>query len=800
MNLNQVLDQLNYPQLPLTGKIQRFDRAGELSGWFIGQLIKTPSGKEVAVASFGDWKTGEQHSFKDDAELSEVEAMELNSTLDQLYIQAEQEKRETQNKTAAQAFKIWNKRVMAPGSRLDYCKRKGISASVPTDPGSGAILVPSMDIDGKIWGLQRIYPDGNKMFMKGQKISGCFYLPDSADLDQDTYYICEGWATGYSIYRAVSPAPVFICFNAGNLKTVVSQLVQRYPNKEYVICADNDQFTTDAQGNPWNPGIDKATEALSVVVESGAVGVLVYPQFKTLETKPTDFNDLAVIEGEAAVAAQLRGDMQESCKESSFPVENVGSLQTSVGTNPTQKKKGKKATESKLVRLLLEDYKDTLVKDSGEIFEYVGTHWRQWDEDEVDQLKRRISVLSGGKFKIHEIESAFKHFLLEIPKAPIPMFIPRWNLANFQNGTLTCNRVDGKLELRFREHQRDDYLIHVIPMDYPDTEVKRSERNEEFDAAMERILKGDDDHDGKLRAIRQMYGACLMPLFPNFFLVHGPSGSGKSTVIQIAQHMIHEDNWCSVEPHEMKGFEMESMVGKLVNISTDIDVSKVMNDANVKKVVDRMPVRIDRKFRKAVTAPLPSVHIFGANAIPPSLDGASRAHSRRWSFIELNRFDSSKEDSGVWDYANWVWDRGPEGILNFALEGLRDLVDSNGKFFNPASGRETIEEWQMESDILGMFLRSIEERDGDSVSLLVLKQDGRVSRQDLWQHFSMWMEEFGHDPRLISRNKLYNMLRQKGFKECTTQGVRSFKGIEKQSGDGVNSLGPGSSIPEENPF
>jgi len=42
-----------------TGKVQRFNRSGELSGWFVGTRIKA-QGALVEVANFGDWRTDEK--------------------------------------------------------------------------------------------------------------------------------------------------------------------------------------------------------------------------------------------------------------------------------------------------------------------------------------------------------------------------------------------------------------------------------------------------------------------------------------------------------------------------------------------------------------------------------------------------------------------------------------------------------------------------------------------------------------------------------------------------------------------
>jgi putative DNA primase/helicase len=75
---------------------------------------------------------------------------------------------------------------------------------------------------------------------------------------------------------------------------VAEQLSKAHPQAQLVICADDDQWTDG------NPGRNKATEAAQ---STGAV--LVVPSFKDTDTKPTDFNDLARLEGVDTVKQQL---------------------------------------------------------------------------------------------------------------------------------------------------------------------------------------------------------------------------------------------------------------------------------------------------------------------------------------------------------------------------------------------------------------------------------------------------------------------------------------------------------------
>ncbi len=79
---------------------------------------------------------------------------------------------------------------------------------------------------------------------------------------------------------------IVCCFDAGNLSPVAVNIRNNYPNVEIIICADNDDF------KDRNTGIEEAKKA------GNAIGAyVVYPKFKDLTAKPTDFNDLHCREG-----------------------------------------------------------------------------------------------------------------------------------------------------------------------------------------------------------------------------------------------------------------------------------------------------------------------------------------------------------------------------------------------------------------------------------------------------------------------------------------------------------------------
>ena len=133
------------------------------------------------------------------------------------------------------------------------------------------------------YGIQQIFPDGKKLFLKNGKVKALFHIIGE---QTDVIYIGEGYATMASVHLATGKACV-VAFNAGNLMDVCSQVRTTYPDNEIVVCADDDHMTKG------NQGLTKAREA-ALKIGAG----LAVPDFEeTRGSGETDFNDLHQVKG-----------------------------------------------------------------------------------------------------------------------------------------------------------------------------------------------------------------------------------------------------------------------------------------------------------------------------------------------------------------------------------------------------------------------------------------------------------------------------------------------------------------------
>ncbi|MEC8393550.1 MAG: toprim domain-containing protein, partial [SAR324 cluster bacterium] len=148
--------------------------------------------------------------------------------------------------------------------------------------------MPLRDLDGKLWSLQRIYPDGNKQFLKDGRSSGLIHTLGEPT---PTRIIAEGFSTGASIHEATGHC-VHIAFNCHNLKSVAKLIRKAHPDTDLVIAADDDWKTEE------NSGMTNAIEAAKS--SGGRLAVPTWPDNQRGK-KETDFNDLALSHGQARV-------------------------------------------------------------------------------------------------------------------------------------------------------------------------------------------------------------------------------------------------------------------------------------------------------------------------------------------------------------------------------------------------------------------------------------------------------------------------------------------------------------------
>lgn len=257
------------------GSIHRFHVPGDKTGTQNGWYVLFADG--IASGSFGSWKAGSSHTWSSRKPANPLEAQLIGQRIAQAKYQRDAEQHQRQQATAEYANRLWRDARHADPEH-PYLIAKGCRPHNLRQYGD-VLLVP-LSYSGELVNLQRISADGQKRFLSGGKVKGC-YSPLGIIAAGQPLYLCEGRATGATLH-AETGRPVACAMNAGNLLEAGRHLQRRHPEAVLIIAGDDDRMT---EGNPGRTAAIAAAAALGC-------DLILPPWPAEAPLHLTDFNDL----------------------------------------------------------------------------------------------------------------------------------------------------------------------------------------------------------------------------------------------------------------------------------------------------------------------------------------------------------------------------------------------------------------------------------------------------------------------------------------------------------------------------
>lgn len=163
------------------------------------------------------------------------------------------------------------------------------------------------------------------------------------------------------------------------------------------------------------------------------------------------------------------------------------------------------------------------------------------------------------------------------------------------------------------------------------------------------------------------------------FVFWGPARTGKSTLLWVVEYLLLGKKNVSNIPWQEIGdkFKTAELLGKLANVFSDLP-SKSIDDTGIFKVVTGEDYLMAEKKNKNPFKFKPFARlVFSCNELPRNYVDRTEGFYRRLIIVPFNRqIEKSKIDKTL----KYKFQREKEGILNWALEGLKRLYENNFEF------------------------------------------------------------------------------------------------------------------------
>lgn len=216
------------------GKLHRVHVIGDKRGTRNGAYILHDNGQPAGW--FQNFKTGISGKWTLSGKREPI-TLAMRQQIKTAQQQRQIEQQELHIKAAENAFFIWRQSTPTK-AKHPYLISKRIQEHNLRQY-KGALVVPIYNQDKQLVNLQFINADGSKRFLSGGKKKHCFSVIGKPCSNQPIL-ICEGWATGASLYEHTGYA-VIVAMDAGNLEPVSLVIRLLFPAVQIIIAADNDE-------------------------------------------------------------------------------------------------------------------------------------------------------------------------------------------------------------------------------------------------------------------------------------------------------------------------------------------------------------------------------------------------------------------------------------------------------------------------------------------------------------------------------------------------------------------------------
>lgn len=294
-------------------------------------------------------------------------------------------------------------------------------------------------------------------------------------------------------------------------------------------------------------------------------------------------------------------------------------------------------------------------------------------------------------------------------------------IVNLRNGLY--NVLDGS----FKPHTPDYYSTVQINANFDP-----NARCSQFLKFLKSILQQEE-----IYLMQEIFGYLLIPVnkAQKSFVFVGAPNAGKSTLLSIAQEVLLGSENVSNIPWQSLGdrFNKAELFGKLANIFADLPSKNIDDGGMFKALTGEDYITAERKNKDPFSFRPYARLLFSCNEIPRNYTDRSDGFYRRLIII---RFDKSvpakKRDPNLRERLSVERD----GILMWALDGLRRLIKNSYLFTETESTRAELLRYKVESNSALLFLDEC----------CTIDENAECVREELFEHYREFCIKNGLKP------------------------------------------------------
>jgi len=205
--------------------------------------------------------------------------------------------------------------------------------------------------------------------------------------------------------------------------------------------------------------------------------------------------------------------------------------------------------------------------------------------------------------------------------------------------------------------------------------------------------------------VQEILGYLLIPInkAQKSFVFVGAGNAGKSTLLSVAQEvLLGSDNVSNVPWQALADrFKTAELFGKLANIFADLPSKSIDDNGLFKSITGEDYITAEKKNKTPFSFKPYARLLFSCNEIPRNYGDKSSAFYRRLIIIRFERpIPMHKRDASLREKLAIESD----GILMWALEGLKRLIKNNYQFKESDRSKAEVEKYRTECNSVLSFV------------------------------------------------------------------------------------------------